>query len=223
MVVFFTATPFRADGKRVVEEEEGDLVYRLSLEDARTNRIIRGIRWYQLQSGDTDLSNIFSIILERVKAIQQSKDRETPLPDNIPHMAIAITKNIAYAEQVSYMWDYHWGNHGTAIAYHSDLPKKTKQAMMEAIQSNRVKLVVVVDMLREGFDYPPISIAVIMTKIVSPVKFAQFIGRAQRIVRGNQGLESQEIFSDVVTHSHFQQEENYQAYESEGFIPVDRQ
>lgn len=107
MVVFFTATPFRADGKRVVEEEEGDLVYRLSLGDARRNRIIRGIRWLRLQSGDTDVSNIFSNILERVKAIQQSKDRENPLPDNIPHMAIAITKNIAYAEQVSYMWDYH--------------------------------------------------------------------------------------------------------------------
>ena len=221
MVVFFTATPFRADGKRVVEEEEGDMVYRLSLEDARTNRIIRGISWLELRSGDTDLSNIFSNILERVKAIQQSKDRENPLPDNIPHMAIAITKNIAYAEQVRYMWDYHWGNHGMAIAYHSDLPKKTKLAMMEAIQSNQVKLVVVVDMLREGFDYPPISIAAIMTKIVSPVKFAQFIGRAQRIVRGHQGLESAEIFSNVVTHSYFQQEENYRAYEREGFIPDD--
>lgn len=86
---------------------------------------------------------------------------------------------------------------------------------------NKVKLVVVVDMLREGFDYPPISIAAIMTKTVSPVKFAQFIGRAQRIVRGHQGPESEEIFSDVVTHSYFQQEENYQAYESEEFIPDD--
>ena len=62
MVVFFTATPFRADGKRVVEEEEGDLVYRLSLGDARTNQIIRGIRWLQLQSGDTDVNNIFYYI-----------------------------------------------------------------------------------------------------------------------------------------------------------------
>jgi len=221
MVVFLTATPFRADGKRVVEDEEGDMVYRLSLEDARTNRIIRRINWLQLVSGDTNLHNIFSIILERVKFIQQSKDRETPLPDNIPHMAIAITKNIAYAEDVKQMWDHHWGNHGMAIAYHSDLPKKTKLAMMEAIQSNQIKLVVVVDMLREGFDYPPISIAAIMTKIVSPVKFAQFIGRAQRIVRGHQGLESQEIFSDVVTHSYFQQEENYQTYEREGLIPDD--
>ena len=169
----------------------------------------------------TSPSNIFSNILERVKAIQQSKDRENPLPDNIPHMAIAITKNITYADLVKDIWDYHWGNHGVAMAYHSDLPKKTKLATMEAIQSNKVKLVVVVDMLREGFDYPPISIAAVMTKIVSPVKFAQFIGRAQRIVRGHQGPESEKFFSDVVTHSYFQQEENYRAYESEGFIPDD--
>ena len=226
MVVFFTATPFRADGKRVVEDEEGDMVYRLSLGDARRKRIIRGVHWLQLDTGDTNtgdtnIQNIFLIILEQVKSIQQSKDRECPLPDNIPHMAIAITKNIGYAEEVRQMWNFHWGNQGEAIAYHSDLPEKTKQAMMEAIQNNRVRLVVVVDMLREGFDYPPISIAAIMTKIVSPVKFAQFIGRAQRIVRGHQGLESEEIFSDVVTHSYFQQECNYQAYESEGLIPDD--
>jgi len=78
MVVFLTATPFRADGRRVVEDEEGDMVYRLSLEDARTNRIIRRINWLQLVSGDTNLHNIFSIILERVKSIQQSKVGKLP-------------------------------------------------------------------------------------------------------------------------------------------------
>ena len=92
---------------------------------------------------------------------------------------------------------------------------------MEAIKTNQVKLVVVVESLLEGFDHPPISIAVIMTKIVSPVKFAQFIGRAQRIVRGQEGLESPEIKADVVTDDFFQQEENWQAFAEERLIPVD--
>ena len=102
MVAFFTATPFRADGQLVVHDQEGQLVYHLSLEDARTMRIIRRINWHPLHSEDTELGNIFKLILEQVKSIQQAKDDEDPLPDNIPHMAIAITpNNTVYAEQVA--------------------------------------------------------------------------------------------------------------------------
>ena len=185
MVVFFTATPYRDDGQAVLPKEEGEIVYRLSLENARQQRIIRGIYWHDplVAAGGTDVHERFDSILERVKSIQENKDMTNPLPDGIPHMAIAITKNIAYAEKVATMWNTDYGNPGSAIAYHSDLPKKTKNNMMEAIKANRVKLVVVVESLLEGFDHPPISIAAIMTKIVSPVKFAQFIGRAQRIIR----------------------------------------
>lgn len=221
MVVFFTATPFRGDGQPVLEDEEGLMVYRLSLEAARAKRIIRKIKWQNLPTGEADLNAIFGLILEEVKSIQEKKNQGNPLPDNIPHMAIAITKNIAYAEQVRDMWNSHWGGPDSAVAYHSDVPKKPKLAMRQAIKTNQVQLVVVVDSLLEGFDHPPISIAAIMTKIVSPVKFAQFLGRAQRIVRGLSGPESAEIQADVITHSHFQQGENYLAFEQEAFIPND--
>lgn len=160
----------------------------------------------------------------QVMGLQQTKNQKTPLPGNIPHMAIAITKNIAHAEQVRDMWNEMWKNRGgnphSAIAYHSDVPKGTKMAMMQAIKNNQVKLVVVVDMLLEGFDHPPISIAAIMTRIVSPVKFAQFMGRATRIVRCPGGLESEEICAIVVTHEYFEQEENRDAFEREALIPV---
>lgn len=92
---------------------------------------------------------------------------------------------------------------------------------MEGIKANQVKLVVVVESLLEGFDHPPISIAAIMTKIVSPVTFAQFIGRAQRVVRGHEGLEAAEISADIVFHNFFQQEGNIQAFEMERLIPAD--
>lgn len=219
VVVFFTATPFRGDGRSVLEEAEGQFVYHLSPQDARDQRIIREINWRPLTAGETDLDR-FKHILGVVKDIQEEKDQSNPLPYGIPHMAIAITRDIEYAEQVAYFWNNHLGNPGSAIAYHSTVPKRPKKAMMEAIKTNQVKLVVVVESLLEGFDYPPISIAAIMTKIVSPVKFAQFIGRAQRIVRVQEGLESPEIKADVVTHVFFQQEENRRAFEEERLIPV---
>ena len=54
---------------------------------------------------------------------------------------------------------------------------------MRRLKNNELSLVIVVAMLLEGFDHPPISIAAITYKIVSPVRFVQFIGRAQRIYR----------------------------------------
>ena len=85
--------------------------------------------------------------------------------------------------------------------------------MREKIKTNQVKLGVVVESLLEGFDHPPISIAAIMTKIVSPVKFTQFIGRAQRIQRAPESLvEAEGIVADVVTHMIYQQQENIQAF-----------
>ena len=223
MVVFFTATPFRGDGKTVLPSEEGQIVYRLSLKNAGQKRIIRGIKWPDPPlTGGTDVDQRFCCILEKVKFIQEKKDVTNPLPDGIPHMAIAITKNIVYAEQVAHLWNNASGNPGSAIAYHSDVqPKSLRNSMMEGIKANRVKLVVVVESLLEGFDHPPISIAAIMTKIVSPVKFAQFIGRAQRIVRGREGPEADEILADVVTHTIFQQEENITAFKNERLIPAD--
>ena len=53
-----------------------------------------------------------------------------------------------------------------------------RKKMMKEIEANKVKLVVVVGKLLEGFDHPPISIAAILTKTGSPVKF---IGRAQNL------------------------------------------
>lgn len=222
MVVFFTATPFRGDKKPVLTTDEGEVVYHLSLERARTDRIIRRLKWDPLRTNDTELDSIFQLILERVKSLQDEKNRAHPLPDNLNHIAIAITNNIKEAKQVADRWNELWDSPDSAIAYHSKLePEPFKRRRMQQIRSNRVNLVVVVEMLLEGFDYPPISIAAIMTKITSRVKFAQFLGRSQRVVRGQEGLESEDIWADVVTHSHFQQEENYRAYEEALLIDPD--
>ena len=109
------------------------------------------------------------------------------------------------------------------VEYHSGLSTLRRKKMMTTIENNEVKLVVVVDMLQEGFDHPPISIAAILTKITSPVKFVQFIGGAQRIVRNERVAESPNVVADVVTHIRFQQRENYEMFQNERFIPVNNQ
>ena len=221
LVAFFTATPFRTDRKPVVK---GPLAYRLTLDDAVRQRIIRETRLDPPLSTRSDatirfLDDVFRPILKRVRKLQDRKNANHPLPNNIPHMALAITKDTMEADRVQELWNALFGD-DSAIAYHSDVGKVELGKRMKRLKENQVKLVVVVEMLKEGFDHPPISIAVIMTRISSPLKFTQFVGRAQRIVRTPQGNESNGICADVVTHSHFEQKENFRKFESEELIEL---
>ena len=133
-------------------------------------------------------------------------------------MAIAIAKDTTEANEVEDLWNTLYGDE-TAIAYHYQLrPKKELLKRMQRLKDNKVRLVVVVDMLKEGFDHPPISIAAILTNISSPVKFTQFIGRAQRIVRTPEENE-RDVCADVVTHVHFdKQSGNYHNFQEEWLI-----
>ena len=165
------------------------------------------------------VGTLFIPILTTVRGLQDMKNTNQPLPLNIPHMAMAIAKDTTEANRVEELWNALW-NDGSAIAYHSQLGAFELQNRMQRLRNNQVKLVVVVDMLKEGFDHPPISIAVILTRIISLVKFTQFVGRAQRIVRTPVGSESNTFCADVVTHDYFQQGNNFCQFEIEELIEL---
>ena len=227
MVVFFTATPYRGDGQQVLE---GPLTYHLTLEDAIRNDIIRKTKFEELDSMESlegnplwddaspqDREEIgrFATILRRVISLQGTK---AALPDNVPHMAMAITKDTKGADKLVEVWKV-LNPDAPASVYHSGVkPKRRREEVFNQILENKLKLVVVVEMLLEGFDHPPISIAAVATKIVSPVKFVQFVGRAQRIYRGTQDSEVNGI-AHIVTHSHYEQGDNYRKFIQELLIP----
>ena len=216
LVVFLTATPLRTDGRLVVP---GKFAYQLSLEEARNRSIIRRTHWEEVRTlHDSDLE-VFKQVLKKVKEIQDQKNTYHPLPNDVPHMAIAITKTTDLANEAVKLWNENHGA-GTAIAYHGGV-KSELPHMMEKIRKSKVMLVVVVAMLMEGFDHPPISIAAVMTRITSPVKFVQFVGRAQRVVRSQQGQENPNMVADIVSHSFYQQAENYKKFENGEFVEAD--
>ena len=223
LVVFFTATPYRAcQGPFRMEPvvEPRSFAYHLPLSEARRRRIIRTTNPVEVDNG-LGTRAVFLAVLEKVKELQERKNREYPLPDGVPHMAMAITKNIEDADMAAHLWNSQV-DEGSGIAYHSKVDKDQPQLpeLMKQIKNNNVKLVVVVAKLQEGFDHPPISIAAILTNIKSPRKFVQFVGRAQRIVRFQGGQESPDIKADVVMHSYFNQLENYKSFEREDFVKL---
>lgn len=218
LVAFFTATPFRTDQQPVVDCRPA---YRLPLEVARTRGIIRRTVLDEINDNAEvrvgDLSEVYKSVLRRVWEKQEKKNATQPLPNNTPHMAIAIAKDTTEANQVEDLWNTLFGDE-TAIAYHYQLPTKERLKRMQRLKDNKVRLVVVVDMLKEGFDHPPISIAAILTNISSPVKFTQFIGRAQRIVRTPEENE-RNVCADIVTHVYFKKERrNYHNFQKEWLI-----
>ena len=133
-------------------------------------------------------------------------------------MAIAIARDKAGADELAKMWNEKPG-YGAAEAYHSALNKGVRSKIMKMLQEGKLQLLVVVEMLLEGFDFPPISVAAIATGIRSPVKFSQFIGRAQRVVRAPLVIEQNGI-AHIITHAHYKQSENYKAFEEELLIPA---
>ena len=217
LVAFFTATPFRTDQIPVVDCRPA---YRLPLEVARARGIIRRTDLDEINDNAEvrvgDLSEVYKSVLRRVWEKQEEKNATQPLPNNTPHMAMAIAKDTAEANEVEDLWNTLFGDE-TAIAYHHQLPPKKRLKRMQRLKDNKVRLVVVVEMLKEGFDHPPISIAAILTKISSAVKFTQFIGRAQRIVRTPEENE-RNVCADVVTHVYFKQSGNYHNFQKEWLI-----
>ena len=228
LVVFLTATPYRMDGRFTVGEP---FAYHLPLQQAVQSGIIRPTELEVLEvqpnneNADSE-AEIYRLILQKVNEKQEIKNRDHPFPNNVRHMAMAITKNIAEAEKVVDLWNQNWGE-DSAFSYHSDLPQALKEERMRRIRGNDVKLVVVVSMLQEGFDHPPVSIAAILTNIVSVPKFVQFIGRALRIYRSADGQDAEDaaaICADIITHKFYhRQEGHYQKFIREELIEIDDQ
>lgn len=223
LVVFFTATPYKTssrgpDGKPQWQSiVSGELAYHLKLEVARSRSIIRRTDFHEVTGEISTPQESFGPVLCKVKELQSIKNRDKGLPGNVPHMAIAVTKNTEEANEAASMWNKYFGT-GTAIAYHSKVGEKELPKFMKRIKENKVQLVVVVAKLMEGFDHPPISIAAILTGIKSPRKFVQFVGRAQRIFRYEGGQESVEIVADIVTHTCYNQRGNYENFNDEVFV-----
>ena len=233
-VVFFTATPYRGDQKKVLQDTP--IAFYLSLRDAVRAGIIRETNFEELQPitdlkktkfGNRDMYEENEIhdmgrmvtVLQSVKRLLDSKNKDQQLPGGGQHMAIAIAKDVSYANLLLKLWNEFYRN-DTAVAYYSQKSVYERKKIMTKLKNNELRLVIIVAMLLEGFDHPPISIAAITCKISSPVKFAQFVGRAQRIYRGPDGTEKEmNGQADIITHVEYEQRQLYDNFIKETLIP----
>ncbi len=220
-VVFFTATPYRCDKKELTEDiDNTGLCYHMTRTEAIKKRIIRDtnpIALKKVQGERHTEAEAKQQLLSRIDEKLRQKNEVLRFPDDTEHMAILCAPSIVGAKQITVDWNQMFPSKAAYI--HSGMKQTEQDQVMTNLRAGKIALIVIVQKLLEGFDHPPISVAAICTRIVSPVKFAQFIGRAQRIYRPDGKIEQDGIKADIISDPFFEQDENYEKFETEALIP----
>ena len=243
-IVFFTATPIRADKREITQDltlSTKGYTYKLTREEAVEQNLIRNVEMNEIPSTNgiqprkkiklepehyetrkeeevQERMYCATMVLAKVKQHMEEKNRKHPLPGNQTHAAIIIAKNIHEANIVKDKCvELGYAKNTVRVVHTAKIKTSAKRiAVIRKIKAGSIQVVIVVKMLLEGFDYPPFSIAGIVTNIQSPVKFAQFVGRIQRLVRhtdedGNMTIE-RGVTGDIITHEYFEQKQLFEEF-----------
>jgi DNA repair protein RadD len=203
-VISLTATPFRADGARPV----GELIYRYPFRKAMMNGYIKEIHsrnvapeeiyftyreddrrhtleevmelreeaWFRRGVALSEECNRH-IVDASLKYLEQMRDRT-----GHRHQLIAAACSVDHARQVRSLYDERGYS---AHEIHSAMDRDRQDGVLENLKRGRLDCVVQVQMLGEGFDHPPLSIAAIFRPFRSLSPYIQFIGRVVRVVHEN--------------------------------------
>ena len=168
MILQFTATPYRLDGRRV----DGKFIYVYPLRRAQEEKLFTSIHYLPVQGldeADTD-----RMIVERVGE-QLAEDRAK----GFNHLAMARTSGIDRAVALHKLYTDRYPQHAPQLI-HSGMTASRRAAALNELRELRSRIIVCVDMLGEGFDLPDLKIAGLHDKHRSEAVTLQFVGRFTR-------------------------------------------
>lgn len=168
LVLQFTATPYRTDGRRV----DGKFIYNYPLAKAFAEDYFKKIHFkpiYGLDRENADLQ-----IIQAVKATLLRDESEGHV-----HLAMARCRIIDTAVTLHRLYSQLVPEFNPVIVY-SSLSAKAKAEALRKLRSGESRIVVCVDMLGEGFDLPELKIAALHDKHQSEAITVQFVGRFTR-------------------------------------------
>ena len=171
-IIQFTATPFREDGKLV----DGKVVFRFPMKRAMQQGYFRKIHYLPVEDGDEDEADAD---IAR-KAIAQL---ESDMEGGFDHVIMARTKSRKRAAEVVDIYRRLAPEH-RPLCIHSGLPKRELEAAKETLRNRQTRIIVCVDMLGEGFDFPNLKIAALHDPHRSLAVTLQFVGRFTRDGKG---------------------------------------
>lgn len=214
-VVHLTGTPFRADGQDIPGVE----VYRFKIVEAIINNYLKRPRFVEAEVEQITFSHEGEKQTFTLEQIHQNKDEtwfskgcalanecnKTIVDQSIElletkrkswggHKIIASACNIGHAEKIVALYN---ARKVPATWVHSNMSPEQIKANKDAFHRGDFSVMVQVDMLGEGYDHPPISIAAVFRPYRSLNAFIQFIGRGLRWIPG---LSPDDNLCHIVTH-----------------------
>lgn len=217
-VINLTATPYRADNKRV----EGELIYRYSFKRALMKGYIRRLKSVYVApseiaftyEGDTQTHTLDDVLRLKEETwfsrgvalapecnkhiVDASLERLEQLRlSGTHHQLIAVAMQIDHARAIRSLYAER-GYEADVI--HSKMAAPERAEVLRKLRAGLLDVIVQVQILGEGFDHPKLGVAAIFRPFRSLAPYLQFIGRIMRVVvqndprhPDNQGF--------VVTHS----------------------
>lgn len=200
-VVSLTATPFRSDGQPL----SGEVVYRYSYSNAMMAGYIKQIHSvnvapeeiYFTYRGDEQRHTLEEVLELREEAwfrrgvalapecnihiIEASIHRlnEIRAATGHRHQIIAAACSIDHARQIRHLYEQR-GIETREI--YSEMNSDQQVGVLNDLRDSRIDCVVQVQMLGEGFDHPPLSVAAIFRPYRSLSPYVQFVGRIMRVM-----------------------------------------
>ena len=217
-VVSLTATPFRSDGVR----PSGKVIYRYPFTRAMVNGYIKQIHSRNVAPeelyftfGDDTLKHSLEEVMDlreeawfrRGVALSPECNRhivdaslkyleEMRARTGHRHQLIAVACSVDHARQVRSLYEERgYGAH----EIHSDMDKDRQDGILDALRGGRLDCIVQVQMLGEGFDHPPLSVAAIFRPFRSLSPYIQFVGRVMRVIH-EKTPDHQDNHAYIVSH-----------------------
>ncbi|MEQ8249551.1 MAG: DEAD/DEAH box helicase family protein [Alphaproteobacteria bacterium] len=200
-VISLTATPFRSDGSRPV----GKVIYRYPFTSAMVKGYIKQIHSRNVAPSelsftyrdDTKRHTLEEVMALRehawfrrgvalapecnrhivdasIKYLQELRERS-----GYRHQMIAVGCSVDHARQIRSLYEERGLS---AHEIYGEMDKDKQEAVLANLRSGKLDCIVQVQMLGEGFDHPPLSVAAIFRPYASLSPYIQFVGRVMRVV-----------------------------------------
>ena len=164
LILQFTATPFRNDGKAV----DGQVIYKYPLRRAKDKGYFKKINFKPIREFD------FTKADQKIAEAAVKQLREDP--EN--HILMARAENVNRARQIFAL--YQQFTEFNPVQIHTGLTPAQQKHIREEIVNKQHRIIVCVDMLGEGFDLPELKIAAFHDIKKSLAATLQLAGRFTR-------------------------------------------
>ena len=217
-VIHLTATPFRSDRQEI----DGELVYRYSFRSATVKGYIKRLKASYIAPAEIELAfadergrkytleevfklkeedwfsrgvalaplcneHIVNASLEKLEELRQSGTH---------HQIIAVACSINHARDIRKLY----AERGyTADFIHSKQEGEEQKQVLAALRNGILDCIIQVQMLGEGFDHPPLSVAAIFRPFRTLAPYIQFVGRIMRVIVKNDPTHPDNV-GHIVTH-----------------------